>query len=95
MAVCSRAWRLPGPPAPQLATAQDAAITNVRIVVGNGTVHESGTILVRGGKIESVAAGRAATRGLRVIDGKGMTAMPGYIDGHKHLADGPDGKAWN
>ncbi len=80
--------------APQVAAAQDAAITNVRIVVGNGTVHESGTIIVRGGKIESVAAGRAATRGLRVIDGAGMTAMPGYIDGHKHVADGPNGKAW-
>lgn len=83
-----------GVAASQMVMAQDAAITNVRIVVGNGTVHESGTILVRGGKIESVTPGRAATRGLRVIDGSGLTAMPGYIDGHKHVADGPDGKAW-
>jgi imidazolonepropionase-like amidohydrolase len=69
--------------------AQDVAITNARIVVGNGTVIESGTIVVRGGKIESVAAGSAPTRGLRVIDAKGMSAMPGFIDSHKHVNTGP------
>ena len=37
--------------------AQDLTITNARIVVGNGTVIEKGSIVVRGGKIESVAAG--------------------------------------
>jgi len=42
-------------------------------------VIESGTILVRGGKIASVTAGPANTQGLRVIDAKGMSAMPGYI----------------
>jgi hypothetical protein len=62
------------------ASAQNAAITNARIIVGNGPVIENGTIIVRGGKIESVAAGRAAsTRGLTVIDAKGMTAMPGCL----------------
>jgi len=35
--------------------AQDLTITNARIVVGNGTVIEKGSIVVRGGKIESVA----------------------------------------
>ncbi len=37
--------------APGLAAAQDVAITNARIVVGTGSVIESGTIVVRGGKI--------------------------------------------
>ena len=77
---------------PSLAAAQDAAITNVRIVVGNGTVIESGTIIVRGGKIVSAGAGTANVQGLRVIDGKGMSAMPGYIDGHKHVNGGPNEK---
>jgi imidazolonepropionase-like amidohydrolase len=71
--------------APRLAAAQDVAITNARIIVGSGQVIESGTIIVRGGKIVSVTAGAAATQGLRTIDAKGMSAMPGFIDGHKHV----------
>ena len=67
------------------AAAQDVAITNVRIVVGTGSVIESGTIVVRGGKITSVGPGAANTQGLTVINGAGMTAVPGYIDGHKHV----------
>ena len=77
---------------PLVAAAQDVAITNVRIVVGTGQVIESGTILVRGGAIASVSAGAAPTQGLRVIDGKGLSAMPGFIDSHKHVNDGPDAK---
>jgi imidazolonepropionase-like amidohydrolase len=80
--------------APGFAAAQDVAITNARIVVGSGQVIDSGTIIVRGGKIVSVTAGAAPTQGLRTIDAKGMSAMPGFIDGHKHLNDGPNGKAW-
>jgi len=56
-------------------------------------VIESGTIIVRGGKIASVSAGAANTQGLRVIEGRGMTAMPGFIDGHKHVNPGPNEKA--
>src|SRR5215472_11349309 len=70
---------------PVLASAQDVAITNVRIVVGTGSVIESGTIVVRGGKIASAGPGAASTQGLTVINGAGMTAVPGYIDGHKHV----------
>ncbi len=69
--------------------AQDVAVTNVRVIVGNGPVIDSGTIIVRGGKIASVSPGSANTQGLRTIDGKGMTAMPGYIDAHKHINTGP------
>jgi imidazolonepropionase-like amidohydrolase len=69
--------------------AQDVAITNARVIVGNGQVINSGTIVVRGGKIVSVAAGTAGTQGLRVIDAKGMSAVPGFIDAHKHVNTGP------
>ena len=72
------------------AAAQDVAITNARIVVGNGQVINSGTIVVRGGKIVSVATGAANTQRLRVIDAKGMSAVPGYIDAHKHVNTGPN-----
>jgi imidazolonepropionase-like amidohydrolase len=74
------------------AYAQDVAITNARIIVGNGSVIESGTIIVRGGKIESVSAGTARTQGLRTIDARGMSAMPGFIDSHKHVNTGPEEK---
>jgi len=78
--------------APGPAMAQDAAITNARIIVGNGTVIDSGTVIVRAGRIVSVSAGAVNTQGLRVIDAKGMSAMPGFIDGHKHVAPGPNEK---
>lgn len=72
------------------AAAQDIAITNARIIVGNGTVIDSGTILVRDGRIAEVAAGRIDTGGLEAIDASGMTAMPGFIDAHRHINTGPD-----
>jgi imidazolonepropionase-like amidohydrolase len=71
--------------APGVAAAQDIAITNARIIVGSGQVIDSGTIIVKGGKIVSVTAGAGPTQGLRTIDAKGMSAMPGFIDGHKHV----------
>ena len=70
--------------------AQDVAITNARVIVGNGQVINSGTIVVRGGKIVSVSAGGGSTQGLRVIDAKGMSAIAGYIDAHKHVNTGPN-----
>src|SRR5947209_6834523 len=76
----------------RLLRAQDVAITNARIVVGNGTVINSGTVIVRAGKIVSVSAG-AAAQGLKTIDAKGMTAMPGFIDAHRHINTGPNEKA--
>jgi imidazolonepropionase-like amidohydrolase len=79
--------------APSAATAQDVAITNARIVVGSGQVIPSGTIIVRGGRIVAVTPGSAPTQGLRTIDAKGMSAMPGFIDGHKHINTGPNEKA--
>ena len=72
--------------------AQNIAIANARIIVGNGTVISSGTLIVRDGKIVSATAGSANTQGLRVIDAKGMTAMPGFIDGHRHINTGPNEK---
>jgi imidazolonepropionase-like amidohydrolase len=75
------------------ASAQDVAITNARIIVGSGQVIESGTIVVRGGRIVSVTAGLAPTQGLQTIDAKGMSAMPGFIDSHKHVNNGPNAAA--
>ena len=67
------------------AAAQDIAITNARIIVGDGSVIESGTIVVRDGRIEDVVEGSTRIRGLNTLDGSGMTAMPGFIDAHRHI----------
>src|SRR6516162_4767951 len=73
--------------------AQDLTITDARIIGANGVVIERGSIVVRAGKIVSVAAGGPSTTSGRIIDAKGMTAMPGFIDGHRHINAGPNEKA--
>jgi imidazolonepropionase-like amidohydrolase len=76
-----------------LATAQDLLITNARIIVGDGTVIEQGSIVVRGGRIASVARGNAtAPAGAQTIDARGLSAVPGFIDAHRHVNTGPNEK---
>jgi imidazolonepropionase-like amidohydrolase len=72
--------------------AQDVTITNARIIGTNGNVIERGSIVVRAGKIVSVAAGAPTAPAGQIIDAKGMTAMPGFIDGHKHVSSNPNEK---
>jgi imidazolonepropionase-like amidohydrolase len=74
------------------AQAQELTITNAHIVVGNGQVIDNGSIVVRGGRIVSVTAGRPAQTAGRVIDARGRSAMPGLIDAHRHLTLRPDAK---
>src|SRR5215831_3149126 len=74
-------------------SAQDLTITNARIVVANGTVIERGSIVVRAGKIVSVTPGAPPTTSGQTIDAKGMSAMPGFIDAHRHINTGPNEKA--
>jgi imidazolonepropionase-like amidohydrolase len=78
-------------------SAQDLTITNARIVTasgaGNVSVIPRGSIVVRAGKIVSVAAGAPSAASGKTIDAKGMTAMPGFIDGHRHINTGPNEKA--
>ena len=78
-------------------SAQDLTIINARIVdsnrVANGGVIERGSIVVRGGKIVSVAAGAPSVTAGKTIGAKGMTAMPGFIDAHRHVNTGPNEKA--
>ena len=77
--VCSPVW------------SQDLAITNARIIDGNGGVIDSGSVVVRDGRIAAVAAAPADAGGGQAIDAGGMTVMPGFIDAHRHLISGdPD-----
>jgi imidazolonepropionase-like amidohydrolase len=74
--------------------AQDLVINNVRIIVGTGPVIDQGTIVIRGGRIASAGSGNTAAPGLKAIDGRGLTAVAGYIDDHRHIVSGRDADAW-
>ncbi|MBM3818706.1 MAG: amidohydrolase family protein, partial [Acidimicrobiia bacterium] len=75
------------------AFAQTVVITNARVIDGTGRVLERGSVVVRDGKIVSVAAGNQPAGGAQVIDAKGMTVMPGFIDAHRHVIRG-EGQQW-
>jgi imidazolonepropionase-like amidohydrolase len=78
--------------------AQNLVITNAHIVDGNGGVIQRGSVVIGAGRIASVSAGPASVAGARVIDAKGRTVMPGFIDDHRHvIADSfppPDPVQW-
>src|SRR4051812_22247208 len=81
---------------PAAVAAQDLTITNARIIVGNGTVINQGSIVVRGGRIVSAIVGLADAQGAKAggptIDGRGLTAIAGFIDAHRHVNTGPNEK---
>jgi imidazolonepropionase-like amidohydrolase len=74
--------------APLRSAAQDLVIVNARILDGKGGVIERGSVVVRGGKIVSAGSGTPAASGGQRIDAQGRTVMPGFIDAHRHIAQG-------
>ena len=63
-------------------------LQNARIYVRNGKVIESGSVLIRGGKIAEIyegAAPDAKTLKADMIEAAGKTVLPGLIDVHVHL----------
>ncbi len=81
---------------PRLSKAQNLLITHARIIVGNGQVVEDGAIVVRDRRIDAVVSGNPnPPAGTPVIDATGLTVMPGFMDGHRHLVTrgGPGGAA--
>ena len=76
------------------ALAQNLVISNAHIIDGTGQVIDRGSVVVKDGRIASVAAGEApkGAAGTK-IDAHGMTVMASFIDAHRHLFVGnPD--AW-
>lgn len=65
---------------------ESVLISNARLVVGDGSIIENGSLLIEGGAITAVGDGAIdAPNGVRVIDGSGKTVIPALIDGHAHL----------
>lgn len=64
-----------------LAAGQEVhAITHARVEVGNGTVLEGATVVLRGALIEAVGTGVEVPGDAQVIDATGLRVRPGWID---------------
>jgi len=64
---------------------QPVAIVGATILTGTGETLQDGTLVFRGGKIESVATGAAAPEGASTIDGKDLFLTPGLIDAYSEF----------
>jgi len=68
------------------AAAQDVAITNATIALGDGSAPvEGATVVVRGGRVVAAGAGVAVPAGMAAIDGAGMWVTPGLFASITHL----------
>lgn len=62
------------------AQAQDMAITNARVVIGDGSAPiDGGTVIIRAGKVAAAGAGVAVPPGVPVIDAGGKWVTPGLV----------------
>lgn len=62
------------------ALAQDVAITNATLAIGDGSEPiRGGTVVVRGGKVIAAGAGVAVPAGVRSIDAAGKWVTPGLV----------------
>ena len=62
------------------AAAQDIAITNARLVIGDGSAPvEGGTVVVRGGKVVAAGAGVGVPAGIERVDAEGRWVTPGIV----------------
>jgi imidazolonepropionase-like amidohydrolase len=71
------------------ARAESTVFTGARIFDGTGAVIENGALIVEGGKIVAVGPANKVKppRGARVVELKGKTITPGFIDAHAHVSD--------
>ncbi len=62
------------------AAAQDIAITNAKLVIGDGSAPiDGGTVVVRGGKVVAAGAGVAVPGGIERVDAGGRWVTPGIV----------------
>lgn len=62
------------------AVAEDVAITNATVVIGDGSAPiPNGTVVLRGGKVLAAGAGVAVPAGARTIDAAGKWVTPGLV----------------
>lgn len=62
---------------------------NGRVIVGDGTVLEQGSVVVAGDRIIEVTEDPVQAPKARRIDASGKTVLPGLIDAHVHITPPP------
>ncbi len=68
------------------AAAQNVAITNAKLVIGDGSAPvDGGTVVIRDGRVVAVGAGVAVPAGVPVVDAKGAWVSPGIFAGFSRL----------
>lgn len=68
------------------ATAQDVAITNARLVIGDGSAPiEGGTVVVRGGRVVAAGADVTVPAGVTAVDAGGKWVTPGLVAGFSRV----------
>jgi imidazolonepropionase-like amidohydrolase len=68
------------------ALAQDIAITNARLVIGDGSAPVSGgTVVIRGGKVVAAGAGVSVPSGVESVDAGGKWVTPGIVAGFSRV----------
>lgn len=68
------------------AAAQSVAITNARLVIGDGSAPiDGGTVVVRNGKVVAAGAGVAVPAGIETIDAGGRYVTPGIVAGFTRM----------
>lgn len=68
------------------AAAQTVAITNAKLVIGDGSAPiDGGTVVIRDGRVVAAGAGVAVPAGVPVVDAQGKWVSPGIVAGFSRL----------
>src|SRR5688572_33481329 len=76
-------------PASSLAQTPTLVVENGRVIVGNGRVLERASVVISGDRIVRITDSPVSAAGVRRLDARGMTVLPGLIDAHVHLSIRP------
>ena len=63
-------------------------ISNVHIIVGDGTEAFNQYVHIKGGRLEEISDVPIEKKNVQIIDGTDKTLMPGLIDSHIHIQGG-------
>ena len=71
--------------AQQSELSDEIVIKNARIIIGDGSLLENGSLQFKNGVITQVSEEQIKPPGALIIDADGKTVIPALIDGHSHL----------